>query len=82
MNQTQIDNLIGWAKELGRVVVLGVVSYLLTAGVLASLVSILFGTHLDASVIVIVTGLLTSVLKGLDRQLHDSGVAEKGIVRF
>lgn len=82
MNHTQIENLIGWGKELGRVVVLGALSYLLTAGVLSNLLNIVFGAHLDVSVQLIIAGILASALKALDRQLHDSGVAEKGLVRF
>lgn len=82
MNQNQINNLIAWGKEFGRVVLLGAVSYLLTAGVLTTLVSILFGVKLDTQIQVVIVGLLTSVLKGVDRQLHDSGVAEKGLTRF
>lgn len=76
------ENLIDWAKEFGRVVVLGAVSYLLTEGVLTGLLDIIFGVKLDISVRLFIVGLVTSILKGIDRQLHDSGVAEKGIVRF
>ncbi len=82
MNQTQINSLISWGKEFLRVVVLGALSYLLTEGVLNTLLDIVFGVKLDVQTKLFIVGFITSVLKGLDRQLHDSGVAVKGIVRF
>ncbi|MCK9371062.1 hypothetical protein M0R04_14215 [Candidatus Dojkabacteria bacterium] len=77
-----MDNFIAWIKETGRVVVLGAISYLLTEGVLVGLVDIIFGVKLDVASKLFIVGLVTSVLKGVDRQLHDSGLAEKGITRF
>lgn len=82
MSQVQISNLINWFKEFCRVIVLAIIAYLLTEGVLGNLLDIVFGLKLDTATKLFMVGLVTSVLKGIDRQLHDSGIAEKGITRF
>lgn len=64
MNITEI------LKESLRVVFLAVVSYLLTDGVINYLVVHFAGESLSLELIVLITGLLTSVLRGIEKQLH------------
>ena len=61
-------------KELIRTAVLGLISYLLTGQALQALLTSLFGAKLDPMQIAAVTGVLTSVLKGLDKWLHEKDV--------
>lgn len=69
-------------KEGLRVVVLGVVSYLLTVGVIDNLIHTYLGTRIDLSAQVIIVGAATSVLRGIDAWLHETGKMEKGLTRF
>lgn len=75
-------------KEAGRILVLAVVSYLLTGVVLANLVASLSGNHLDINTQLIVTGVITTILKSLDTWLHEQGKATNnptmttGLTRF
>lgn len=57
-------------KEALRVVVLAVISYLLTENVVSFLVSWFGGEALSKEMVIVVTGLLTSVLRGIEKQLH------------
>lgn len=75
-------HLIEIGKEALRVVVLALVSWLLTDGVLNSVLGMLFSAHLDAAQVILVSGLLTSVLRGIDKDLHDSGKMKKGLTQF
>lgn len=74
----QMKNLL---KEIGRIILAGGVSYLLTEGVISILLD-LIGVKLDPSAKLLLIGTLTAVLKAVDRQLHESGVLEKGLARF
>ena len=70
--------------EGGRVVLLAVISYLLTAGVIARVVVSTVGVHLDANLQLIITGAITSALRGIDKLLHehakDTGREKSGIL--
>lgn len=76
--------------EGGRVVLLAIVSYLLTVGVVDTLVAQFIGGKLDASITLIITGLITSGLRGVDKFLHERGkdndnngyLGTKGITGF
>jgi len=82
-----IQNFTEGAKELARIIGLAVVSYLLTEGVLDS-VLLSFGIRLDPQTKVIVVGLITTVLKSFDKWLHETGkdmknlFITKGLTRF
>lgn len=69
-------------KEFLRVSLIAIVSYALTEGVIAGVLDATIGVRLDASAKVILVGFITALVKAVDRELHDSGVAEKGIIRF
>lgn len=76
-----INTLKQMGLELGRVIALAVIAYLLTEGVLTTLIG-LTGLTLSPDIKLQVITFLTLVLKGFDRALHESGVAERGITRF
>lgn len=82
--EPQIEGL----KEAGRIALDGIVSYLLTEGVLNTIVALIFKERLPLEVIVIITGVLMSVLKGLDKDRHLTGKLEgdvgktKGLAGF
>lgn len=60
------------AKELGRIILLAIISYLLTDGVLKTgLVAL--GYHFTPEQYLIVNGLILSVLKAIDKYLHSLG---------
>lgn len=73
-----------------RVTLLGIVSYLLTDGVIATIVNTYLSIHLDATLTIIITGLITSALRSLDKWLHERGkengntgfLGQKGITGF
>lgn len=75
-------------KEAGRLVLLSLISYLLTAGVLNNLLALIGGTYFSEAQILIISGLLTTGLKGLDEALHEKGKLDndpnmtKGLTRF
>lgn len=69
MNKEFVEGL----KELVRTALMGGVSYLLTGGVLQSIVTYFFSSRLSPEMIVILTGLLTSILSGLDKWNHKEG---------
>lgn len=79
-------------KEGFRVLVLGIVSWLLTGGVDAIL-NITIGTKVDPATRLYVSGLLTTGLRAVDKWLHEQGKINEagsgevskmtaGIVRF
>lgn len=82
-----LKNFLEGAKELGRIIGLAIVSYLLTEGVLDA-VFMSFGIKLDPQTKLIVVGLTTTVLKTLDKWLHETGkdmknmFITKGLTRF
>ncbi len=59
-------------KELGRVVVLAVVSFALTEGVLNT-VLLKIGIVADPEIRLIIIGFLTSALRAVDKFLHEVG---------
>jgi len=63
-------------KEFGRVALLGLVSWLLTEGVIVALVNALGGS-LDIAARSIITGIITSALKSADKWLHQKGKVEE-----
>ena len=63
--------------EGGRVVLLAVVSYLLTEGVLATTLDLIFGVRLDATAKALLTGLVTTVLRSVDKYLHEASKTEQ-----
>lgn len=67
MTQTTLESI----KELGRLVSLAIVSFLLTGGL--EIVLKVFGTSMTPEQFLIATGLLTSVLKAVDKWLHLKG---------
>lgn len=71
--------------EGARVVMLAVVSFLLTVGVIDQVVLAWFGANLAPQMQVIVIGLFTSVLRGIDKWLHenakDTGNADSGYLQ-
>lgn len=69
-NKVETKGRLEGVKEWLRIVMLGAVSYLLTEGVVQGLVSWLFGSRLDAFGTTTVTGLILSVLKGIDKYLY------------
>jgi len=58
-------------KEGARIVVLGVVSYLLAGGIDAVLNR--FGANMDTGTRLIVSGAITTVLRSVDKYIHESG---------
>lgn len=76
--------------EGGRVVLLAVVSYLLTVGVVDTIIAQTIGGKLDASLTLIITGLITSGLRAVDKFLHERGkdndntgfLGQKGLTGF
>ena len=69
-------------KEIGRVILLAVVSYLSTEVVVNQLLDLVGKGQLDSMSKLVLSGLILSILRAFDKQLHDSGVAEKGLTRF
>lgn len=78
MSSAKLEGL----KELGRTLLIGAVSYLLTDNVITSIISYYFGAKLDTFTIALITTALTGTLRAIDRYLHESGIAEKGLTRF
>lgn len=62
-------------KEGGRIILLGVVSWFITDGVDLLLQTV--GGKLDPSTKIIISGLLTTALKSLDKLLHEVGKASE-----
>lgn len=80
------NHLIEAVKEPLRLMALALVSWLITEGVGLALKA--FGAQLTPEVQLIITGALISLLRGLDKYLHELGkengdaVMTKGLVRF
>lgn len=66
------DKLIESIKEGGRVILLAVVSFLLTGGADAILNK--FGANMDSGTKLIASGLLMTVLRSIDKYMHEAGV--------
>lgn len=71
---------LDFIKEVGRLALLGGVSWILTEGVLANLVGQF--VVLDEAVKAQIIAFLTLILKSVDRWLHETKIAEQGITRF
>ena len=68
-------------KEILRTIILSVVSYLLTDGVLNTIMILVIGERLTSAEIIVVTGLFISVLSGIDKYLHkmEIGIGGNGL---
>ena len=75
------------AKELGRIVAISIVSYLLTEGVVGGLLGVV-GLRLTPEMKLVIVGVLLSVLKAVDKWLHELGKStgndsmSRGLTRF
>lgn len=75
-------------KDGFRTILATVVAYLLTEGVIALLIEWFAGKELSTEYKLVITGLITAVLKGIDKWVHKVGVEEnndtlkKGLARF
>ena len=58
-------------KEAGRVIFLAIVSWLLTIGVIDNILLAVVGDKLDPQYIILVVGVITSVLRGIEKELHN-----------
>jgi len=67
--------------EGGRVVLLAIVSYLLTEGVVALLVNQFIGVQVGPEVRIVAVGAVTSVLRGIDKWLHERAGREEGFLK-
>jgi hypothetical protein len=75
-------------KELGRLLLITLVSYLLTEGMLDIVINSLFGTRIDAFTKAQVVGIVLFILRTIDKYLHEKGKVEGdpnlqgGLTRF
>jgi hypothetical protein len=88
------DVLVESVKEAGRMALLGVVGYLLSAGVLESILNVVFGVSLSMEVKLMIAGFITTALKSADKWLHETAknqpvktrkeglLGEKGLTGF
>lgn len=67
------QSLLEALKEIGRVLLLALVSYLLTEGVIDAVVVYFGGVNLDALTKAQIVGLVTTGLRALDKYLHELG---------
>lgn len=81
-NMKVLEALKNWALEVSRVALLAVVSYLATDFVIAKLVQDFFSSSMSPEMVLQVTGILTVILKAVDRSLHETKIAEKGLTQF
>lgn len=81
-NKTKASALVDFALETLRVGAIAVVAYLATDVVVNQLVDLIFGADLTPEIKFQVAALLTVILKSIDRALHESGIAAKGLTRF
>lgn len=63
-------------KEVGRLIFITIVSYLLTEGVIALLVDTITGTRLDPMVKIQIVTFATFLIKAIDKWLHEKGKEE------
>ena len=71
-NPQKENKLLEIIKEVGRNAVLGIISYLLTVGVLNNVIAVLGGDKLDPQYVVLITSGLTYLLRGIEKTLHDN----------
>jgi hypothetical protein len=80
--------LIEAIKEPLRYILIAVVSYLLTETVIEQVILLVFGAGIDPATKLMITGLLTALLRGIDKWLHEIGLDKgpdsliKGLTRF
>ena len=85
---TNVKPLIEGLKEAGRIALVAIVSWLLTEGVLNSLFVLIFKEKMSSEAILMLTGVMMSILKGWDKDLHLTGKIEgndqltKGLTQF
>lgn len=85
---TEVKPLIEGLKDTGRTILLAVISYLVTEGVMNTLIGVIFGDKLSPELILIISGLITSILKGIDKDIHLTGKLEgndtltRGLTQF
>ena len=83
-----VTPLVEGLKEAGRVALVAIISWLLTEGVINSLLILIFKTKLSPELVLMLTGLITSIVKGWDKDLHLTGKIEgddvktKGLTQF
>ena len=65
-------NVIEIIKEAVRNAILGGLSYLLTEGVINSLILASIGDKLDMQYVITITAVLAWVLRGVEKQLHEA----------
>lgn len=75
-----VKPLIEGFKETGRVVVVALVSWLLTEGIISSVFALIFKDRLSSEAVLLIVGLFTAILKGIDRDLHLTGKLENNTV--
>lgn len=63
--------LVEASKEAARLVLMALVSYLLTEGVINSLLTSYFGTYLAPEIRLQFAGVITVVLRSADKWLHE-----------
>jgi len=86
--QAKTQATIESGKEMGRLLLIAIVSYLLTTGVLDTLVAFVFRTHLSPDQRLQLTGLIMLLLRALDAWLHEMGKQTnnprliRGLVQF
>lgn len=82
------DNLIKALLESARVILFACVSWLATEGVLGILVDVYLGVLIDPSIKILVAGFLLSIVKAVDKYLHEASnkgtgfLGEKGLSNF
>lgn len=82
------DTIIKALKEAGRLIVLAVISYILTNGVVDIIVQAIAGEHLTPEIKLQMISYITLVLKAADKFIHEYGkennidTLTKGITRF
>lgn len=69
MNSAFIESF----KELIRMIVISMVSFFLTEGVVQFVLQWIVGDKLDVAQVLFITGLLTVILKSIDKFLHKNG---------
>lgn len=82
------SSILEGLKEVGRILLLAIVSYLLTEGIIDAIVAYFVGTRLDAMTKTYIIGLTTTLLKSVDKWLHELGketentTLTRGITQF
>lgn len=66
-------SIIEATKEAGRLLLLAIVSYLLTEGVLDYILSYFLGVQIDTTTKVQVIAIITTLLRSIDKYLHETG---------